>query len=168
MSFPNQRIIQIGKRTQRNKDNLFATINLDALKGAIANLKGCSLKMWLYFNKNQDEYRFELSRRDCESWGIKKDSYYSGIEDLISKRYLVQDREGSNQYTFYEVPLSANQTNLDSDSANWFGEYQNTYSAKAKKVSEKPERNNTNNTYILKNNTEATGCSAKQRIDLGF
>ena len=49
-------------------------------------LKGSGLKMWLYLNKNQDNYRFALSRVDCAEWGIRKDSYYDGIKDLIAKK----------------------------------------------------------------------------------
>ena len=156
MSVPNQNKVKIGSRPKRNKDNLYAMMNLDALRQAMSDLKGSSLKMWLYFNKNQDGYAFELSRKDCESWGIKKDSYYSGLQDLIDKRFLVQEREGSNLYIFYEVPLSENQTGADSNSAKWFGENQKSYSGKANGLSEKPERNNISNTDILQNKTMAT------------
>ena len=90
MSVPNQKIVEIGTRTARNGNNLYATMNLDALQQAMKTLKGSSLKMWLYFNKNQEHYAFELSRADCLEWGIKKDSYYDGIEELIEKGYLVQ------------------------------------------------------------------------------
>ena len=44
--------------------------------------------MWLYFNKNQDGYKFELSQKACQAWGIKKDSYYDGIRELELKGYL--------------------------------------------------------------------------------
>ena len=64
--------------------------------------------MWLYLNKNQEKYTLELSRADCLEWGIKKDSYYDGIKELMEKGYLVQAHEGSNYFTFYESPQSAN------------------------------------------------------------
>ena len=59
--------------------------NLDALQMAMKTLNGSGLKLWLYLNKNQDGYRFELSRVDCANWGIKKDSYYKAVEELIQK-----------------------------------------------------------------------------------
>ena len=83
MSVQNQKIVQIARRTKRDKDNLYAMTNLEALQQAMSTLKGSGLKMWLYLNKNQDNYRLELSRVACEEWGIKKDSYYDGIRNFI-------------------------------------------------------------------------------------
>ena len=70
----------------------------------MVDLKECGLKMWLYFNKNQNNHSFELSMKACEAWGIKKNSYYRGIEELIEKGYLHQLKEDSNVYIFYEKP----------------------------------------------------------------
>ena len=84
--------------------------NLDALRQAMNCLKGSGLKMWLYLNKNQDNYRFGLSRVDCAEWGIRKDSYYDGIKDLIANGYLRQSQPGSNLYIFYENALTENPT----------------------------------------------------------
>ena len=69
------------------------------------DLRPSSLKLWLYLNKNSEKFHLELSNRACLEWGIKKDSYYSAIEELIGKGYLVPAREGSNQYFFDELPL---------------------------------------------------------------
>lgn len=172
MSVPNQKVVQIGKRTARNGNNLYATMNLDALQQAMKTLKGSSLKMWLYFNKNQEHYAFELSRSDCLEWGVKKDSYYGGIEELIEKGYLVQSREGSNLYTFYELPFTEKP---NSDKQNdWFmeetkgmSEYQKWQYQKQKMMSENPYRNNINNTGILQDNT--TSDFPKRTVNhLGF
>ena len=84
--------------------------NLDALRQAMICLKGSGLKMWLYLNKNHDNYRFALSGADCKEWGIKKDSYYDGIKDLIANGYLRQSQPGSNLYIFYENALTENPT----------------------------------------------------------
>ncbi len=156
MSVANQKRIIIGKRVKRNKENLYAMINLDALREAMQTLKGSSLKLWLYFNKNQDKYEFELSRVDCKSWGIKKDSYYSAVTDLIETGYLVPLREGSNIYVFFESAKSENKTEAKKYRSkfqiqDW--ENQNDASDNKNKPSEKLERNNTYNTKIVKNNT---------------
>ena len=58
--------------------------------------------MWLYLNKNQDNYKLELSQSACRKWGIKKDSFYNGIKELIIQGYLVPICGGSNIYYFYE------------------------------------------------------------------
>lgn len=68
------------------------------------NLKESGLKLWLYINKNQDNYKLELSQRACESWGIKRASYYRAVDELIEKGYLQQQKEGSNIYFFHELP----------------------------------------------------------------
>lgn len=178
MSVPNQKIVQIGKRTVRNGQNLYATMNLEALQLATKTLKGSSLKMWLYLNKNQEKYTFELSRAACLEWGIKKDSYYDGIRELTEKGYLIQAREGSNLYTFYESPLSANPNS--EETKNYFTE-ETTFSSRIQNIRyENPKgmtanqyRNNIYNTDILHDNT-FTGFpenSAKKKtytVDLGF
>ncbi len=114
------------------------------------DLKGAHLRLWLYFNKNQDGYKFELSPKACSEWGIKKDSYYSGIEELIKKGYLIPIHYGSNIYQFYEIPQAEKAT---SQKATWFTETKNYDSAPTKKLSENPERNNTNITEIKQNKT---------------
>lgn len=103
MSVPNQKIVNI-KQVKRNSENIYAMMNVEALQQAMADLKECGLKMWLYFNKNQNNHGFELSQKDCEKWGIKKNSYYRGIDELIEKGYLKPIKEGSNIYNFYEKP----------------------------------------------------------------
>ena len=133
-------------------------MNLEALQLAMKTLKGSSLKMWLYLNKNQEKYTFELSRAACLEWGIKKDSYYDGIKELMEKGYLVQAREGSNYYTFYESPQSANPNS--EETKNYFTEestvssgYQNYRYENPKGMAANPERNNIYNTDILHNKT---------------
>ena len=75
-------------------------MNINALSAAVQDLKGSALKMWLYLNKNQDDYKFELSQKACQLWGIKKDSYYDGVRELESKGYLVPIHEGSISINF--------------------------------------------------------------------
>ena len=158
MSVPNQRIIQIGKRTVRNGQNLYATMNLEALQQAMSTLKGSSLKMWLYLNKNQEKYTFELSRAACLEWGIKKDSYYDGIKELIEKGYLIQAREGSNYYTFFESPTAANpnsgETNFYFTEESTFSSGKQNWSHKnPKEMAANQYRNSIYNTDILHNKT---------------
>ena len=137
-------------------------------------LKGSSLKMWLYFDKNQEKYAFELSRAACLEWGIKKDSYYDGIKELMEKGYLVQAREGNNLYTFYESPQSGNPNS--EETKNYFTEEATFSSGKQNGLHENPKglsgyqyRNNIYNTDILHDNT-SFGLSEKEKRmkELGF
>ena len=135
--------------------------NLDALRQAMNCLKGSGLKMWLYLNKNQDNYRFGLSQKACEEWGIKKDSYYDGIKDLIANGYLRQSQPGSNLYIFYENALTANPTSGYSEfyftekTKPATGIQKSTYGI-PKRTMENPQRNNINNTRIIKDNKSST------------
>jgi hypothetical protein len=78
--------------------------HLDALQRAMNTLKGETLKLWLYFVKNQDGYQFELSQKALAEWGLKKDAYYKAVNKLIEVGYLTPVREGSNIYIFSEIP----------------------------------------------------------------
>ena len=113
--------------------------------------------MWLYLNKNQDHYRFGLSRVDCAEWGIRKDSYYDGIKDLINNGYLRQSQPGSNLYIFYENALTENPTSGYSEfyfmeNATPATEIQNSGYEIPTETAVNPERNNINNTRIIKDN----------------
>lgn len=160
MSVANQKIVQIAPRTKRDADNLFAMMNIDALQAAVQDLKGSALKMWLYFNKNQDSYKFELSQKACLAWGIKKDSYYAGIEELIRKGYLLPIYEGSNIYCFYEKPKA--EKPID------FSETENPASDLQKNMSDFPRRNNTNSTEIKQNKTLAHPCCQTDVDSIAF
>lgn len=155
-TFPNQKIVHIAKREKRDKDHLYSMMNIEALSKAISELNGAGLKMWLYFNKNQDDFDLALSQKDALNFGVKKDSYYNGIKELEQKGYLVPLKENSNIYYFYENPSSEKTKLLASEKPIWFSETSTEPSDETKKESEKPERNNTN---ITSNNTNNTNCS---------
>ena len=113
--------------------------------------------MWLYLNKNQNNYRFGLSRVDCAEWGIRKDSYYDGIKDLIANGYLRQSQPGSNLYIFYENALTENPTSGYSEfyfteNTKPATEIQKSKYELPKGTAANPERNNINNKRIIKDN----------------
>ena len=152
MSVANQKIVQIAPRVKRDKEHLFAMINLDAASKATKNLKGSSFKLWFYIDKNQEKYQFELSQKACADWGIKKDSYYSAVNELIEQNYLVPVSDGSNYFYFYEngdgkKPKMISETPLE-ESKKEKGSSENKSI-----LSEKTERNNINITYNTENKT---------------
>lgn len=101
MSVPNQKIIQVQK-APCNKNNLYCTINLEALQQAMSELSGAGLALWLYLSKNQNGYSLELSPADAISWGIKKSSFYRAIDELTKLGYIKYLK--GNVFTFYENP----------------------------------------------------------------
>lgn len=70
------------------------------MQNASMNLKDGAFKLWLYLAKNQNNEKWILSQKACEKWGIKKDSYYRGIEQLKEKKYLIE--VGDSEFDFYE------------------------------------------------------------------
>lgn len=64
----------------------------------MCNLKGETLKLWLYCNKNQDNYQFELSQKALQDWGLKKDAYQTAKKKLMELGYLVPTSEDSNDF----------------------------------------------------------------------
>jgi hypothetical protein len=105
-TYANQRHVIISQ-LPRDKDNIYAMFNVDALNLAMQNLKHNGLRMWLYLNKNQNGYGFGLSPAAAKkAFGIAESSYHAGVNELIEKQYLVPDEESTNTYIFYEVPLS--------------------------------------------------------------
>ena len=159
MSVPNQKTVKLAPRIKRDSEHLYCMANLEALQSAMQTLNGSGLKLWLYLNKNQDGYRFELSRVDCAKWGIKKDSYYSAVDELINKGFLVQDHYGSNMYWFHEKAVS--------DKPKSFSEIPIEVSKNQKEESENPYRNNTNNTEIIKNITMDDDTAVGGIVDCG-
>ena len=159
MSVANQKIIQLAPRTARDKIHLYATINLDALQAAMQVLNGSGLKLWLYLNKNQNNYKLELSRVACAGWGIKKDSYYSAVDELIKKGFLVQDHYGSNVYWFYEKAVAVKPKESSEPPEKRVGN--------PEKESENTERNITDNTEIIQNTTLDDDIAEGDIVDCG-
>lgn len=84
-----------------DKNNLYATLNLEALEQAMALLKPNAFKLWCYMAKNQNNYTFALSCADaCAFCNITKPTYLSGIQELITVGYLINTN--GNHYDFYE------------------------------------------------------------------
>lgn len=110
MAVSNQNIVRIGVRDTFDKSHTYCLMHVDSLQEAMCNLKGETLKLWLYCNKNQDNYQFELSQKALQDWGLKKDAYQTAKKKLVELGYLVPAGEDSNILIFYESPLSEKQT----------------------------------------------------------
>lgn len=86
-----------------DKENLYATINLEALHNAMADLGSSpAFHLWMYFAKNQDGYTFAVSPAATLSWGVPRASFYKALQTLKEKKYIVE--KSDNTYDFYESP----------------------------------------------------------------
>ena len=99
---PNQRKIIIHREKcerdflQIKKENWFA---------ANKDLEPYGLQLYLYFAGNKDGFNLELSQEAAErEVGIKKTTFHKYVNRMIEKGYLVQRKEGSNIFDFYETP----------------------------------------------------------------
>lgn len=106
-SNPNQRSITTHKEATDNKceSHYYAAINLIALKNAMSTLTPKAFELWIYLSKNRDNHFFWLSKVDFLQWSnIRSTSYYEAFNELKKKGYLIEKKEDSNKYDFYEVP----------------------------------------------------------------
>lgn len=106
-SNPNQRCITTHKEPTDNEciDNYYAKINLKALKNAMSTLTPKAFELWVFLSKNQDNHFFWLSKVDFMNWSkVRSTSYYEAFNELKELKYLVERKEGNNQFDFYEMP----------------------------------------------------------------
>lgn len=160
MAVANQDIIIIGEREPFDTKHAFGRIHSNALQQAMMALKGETLKLWLYLNKNQSGFQLELSQKACEQWGIKKDAYYAARKKLIELGYLVPKEKGSNIYIFYEVAKPSEKPKDSEKPKPALSEKPKDFSENQKDLSEKPkdlsgiQQRNTINTINTINTTE--------------
>lgn len=103
-SNPNQRSITTHKEPTDEK-NIYAKLNIEALKIAMSSLTPKAFELWVYLSKNQDNHFFWLSKVDFLSWSnIKSSSYYEAFNELKRLGYLVEKDKSPNQFDFYEKP----------------------------------------------------------------
>lgn len=102
--YSNQKAIRIAK-TECNKDNPYAVINLAALEGAMKALKPNAFKVWCYLCRNQTNYEFALSGMEVQTkCNMSDKTYRSAVNELIEKQYLVEVElyEGLTGYLFID------------------------------------------------------------------
>ena len=108
ISNPNQREITTHKQPTDNKDkdNYYAKINLNALQKAMSSLTPKAFELWIYLSKNVDSHKFWLSKVDFLSWAnVGETSYYNAFNELVKLGFLVQRQGTTNRYDFYEKPI---------------------------------------------------------------
>ena len=102
----NQDVVEIQKEAC-DKNNLYAAINLNAMRLAMKDLTPAQFEVWLYFAKNQAGYTFAVSPAAAlDEFGIKKDTFQKAKAVLKEKGYLIENlAKGKNHWIFREIPI---------------------------------------------------------------
>lgn len=112
-TFPNQKMVRIDKAVC-DTENKYAKINIEAMALAARTLDFKSFELWIYFAKNQDDFKMALSNKAVrDEFGMKKDSYDSAIAILRGAGYLTNIR--GNYYEFHEFPVEEEEENQPTD-----------------------------------------------------
>lgn len=108
ITYPNQKVITV-KKTDSNRDHTYGIFNIEACSLAAQELSDKAFRLYIFLNLNQDGYTFALSPVKIEAkYGINEKRCRSAVKELIDKGYLIQKRNGTNRYTFFELPIREN------------------------------------------------------------
>lgn len=101
----NQEVVTITKEPT-DKNNIYACINIEAMRLAVKDLTPVQMEVWLYFAKNQSGHTFAVSPAAAlDEFGIKKDTFQKAKQVLKEKGYLINDvSKGKNYWIFREIP----------------------------------------------------------------
>lgn len=114
ITYPNQRIITVFRdmpNRKENKDNKpFVMIYRSSIDQASKNLKGqVAFKLWLYLAGNTDSYTQGFSPQAIKDYmGVSLNSARQAFNQLVQKKYLIQEQGSKNRYKFYERPHNSN------------------------------------------------------------
>lgn len=110
---PNQKVVCIHREDMGAP---FLGINKGNFIAAYKDLNATALALYLYFASNKPNYAFALSPTGIQKdFGMPKNTVQDQINKLIEKGYLVQRREHSNIYDFYERPRLQEKKNAESE-----------------------------------------------------
>lgn len=107
-NYANQKRITVEQREFKQPYGIF---NVDALQEAMSTIKTIGgIKIWMYINKNQNNYTFDLSRQELlNKWGLTRATYDSGLEELIALGYLTPINGNDKTLVFHETCCVENQ-----------------------------------------------------------
>ena len=107
---PIQRIVHIHRDMPQNGDRDFLVVKNQNLYDAYRNLRdgrrgGTAIYLWSVLAGNKDSFDLAFSPKAiAERSGMPESTCRDSFEVLINKGYLVQKKDGSNIYDFYERP----------------------------------------------------------------
>ena len=107
-TYPNQKVITV-KKTDSDGNHIYGIFNLEACSLAAHELSDKAFRLYIFLNLNQDGYTFALSPARIEAqFGINEKRCRSAVNELIEKGYVIQRENGTNWYTFFELPIREN------------------------------------------------------------
>lgn len=93
-------ILKEKHQPQKGDKNFFAVKN-DVILAAMKELGWSGFRLWLYLYTNKEGYTFGLGQKPvCNATGIGTKQYYEAVQELISKRFLVELNQSGLRYTF--------------------------------------------------------------------
>jgi len=110
-TYPNQKVVKIHRDMPKEKEGNFLLIKKGNLYQAYRDLNATALVLYLYLAGNKENYELALSKEAVHAEvGMPNSTYRDQVQKLIDKGYLVQQKEGSNIYHFYEIPVRKTKT----------------------------------------------------------
>ena len=107
-TYPNQKVITV-KKTDSDGNHIYGIFNLEACSLAAHELSDKAFRLYVFLNLNQDGYTFAFSPARIEAqFGINEKRCRSAVNELIDKGYVIQRENGTNRYTFFELPIREN------------------------------------------------------------
>lgn len=101
----NQKVAHIHRDMPDKKEGNFLQIKKENLYAAYQDLNAHGLAVYLYLAGNKDGFDLAISPAAIhQGFGMPESTARDKIKLLIEKGYLVQKKEGSNIYDFYERP----------------------------------------------------------------
>lgn len=104
---PNQRTVTVVGAKKQGDGKAYGTITREAERVAVHILDDntASYFLFVHFALHKDTHKFAFSPAALHrELGISTDRCRTAFRKLIESGYLVQDRPGSNAYTFYQMP----------------------------------------------------------------
>lgn len=99
---PNQKIITIHREKVTHP---FVYMTRENMVNAYKDLNATALYFYMLLASNKDNYQFAFSPKAvCGMFGMPKTTCQDQFKKLVEKGYIVQRKEGSNLYDFYEIP----------------------------------------------------------------
>lgn len=108
---PNQKIIKIHREKLGNN---FLGINITSFANAYRDLTPSATILYLYLASNKEGFDLAFSPQAVKNEiEMPNTTCREKTDELIEKGYLVQKKEGSNVFDFYEVPPNRKSENID-------------------------------------------------------
>ncbi|MGN0803838.1 MAG: hypothetical protein ACI4MS_00455 [Candidatus Coproplasma sp.] len=99
---PNQKIITINREKCAEP---FVYMTKENMVNAYKDINATALYLYMLLASNKDKYQFALSPKAIlNQYGMPVSTCQDQVKKLIDKGYLIQRKEGSNLYDFYEIP----------------------------------------------------------------